>query len=83
MAPHPPTSPHCVPGLCTATPLSGLSLVVSAQLQVSAQCPLSERPLSCFTLPLTHTTLFFFLLRKISPELTAANPPLFAEEDWP
>ena len=27
---------------------------------------------------------FFFCLRKISPELTfAANPPLFAEEDWP
>ena len=26
---------------------------------------------------------FFFLLRKISPELTAGNPPLFAEEDWP
>ena len=25
----------------------------------------------------------FFLLRKISPELTTANPPLFAEEDWP
>ena len=25
----------------------------------------------------------FSLLRKISPELTAANPPLFAEEDWP
>ena len=24
-----------------------------------------------------------FLFRKISPELTAANPPLFAEEDWP
>ena len=25
---------------------------------------------------------FFFFLRKISPELTsAANPPLFAEED--
>ena len=22
-------------------------------------------------------------LRKISPDLTAANPPLFAEEDWP
>ena len=22
-------------------------------------------------------------LRKISPELTAANSPLFAEEDWP
>ena len=28
--------------------------------------------------------IFFFFLRKISPELTsAANPPLFAEEDWP
>ena len=26
--------------------------------------------------------MFFFFLRKISPELTAANPPLFAEEDW-
>ena len=26
----------------------------------------------------------FFFLRKISPELTsAANPSLFAEEDWP
>ena len=26
---------------------------------------------------------YTFFLRKISPELTAANPPLFAEEDWP
>ena len=26
---------------------------------------------------------FFFPLRKIRPELTTANPPLFAEEDWP
>ena len=26
----------------------------------------------------------FLFLRKISPELTsAANPPLFADEDWP
>ena len=25
----------------------------------------------------------FFFPRKINPELTAANPPLFAEEDWP
>ena len=24
----------------------------------------------------------FFFSRKISPELTTANPPLFAEEDW-
>ena len=26
---------------------------------------------------------FFFFLRKISPELTAAIPPHFSEEDWP
>ena len=25
----------------------------------------------------------FFFPRKISPELTTASPPLFAEEDWP
>ena len=28
-------------------------------------------------------SLSFFILRNISPELTTANPPLFAEEDWP
>ena len=29
-------------------------------------------------------SLFLFLLRKIRPELTsAANPPPFAEKDWP
>ena len=27
--------------------------------------------------------LYFFFLRKISPELTTAGPPLFAEEAWP
>ena len=31
-----------------------------------------------------HYRLSFFFLRKISPGLaSAANPPLFAEEDWP
>ena len=35
--------------------------------------------------PNTSRFVFFvFFLRKISPELSsAANPPLFAEEDWP
>ena len=33
--------------------------------------------------PLASMCYFFFFWRKISPELTAANPPLFAEEDWP
>ena len=27
--------------------------------------------------------LFVCFLRKMSPELTTASPPLFAEEDWP
>ena len=32
----------------------------------------------------SHVGASFFFLRKISPELTStANPPLFAEEDWP
>ena len=26
---------------------------------------------------------FGFFFRKISPELTTANPPLFSEKDWP
>ena len=35
----------------------------------------------CVGLILSHLLLF---LRKINPELTsAANPPLFSEEDWP
>ena len=37
-------------------------------------------------LVINNDILFIYLfmyLRKISPELTAANPPLFAEEDWP
>ena len=29
-----------------------------------------------------YSTFFFIFLRKISCELTTANPPLFAEEDW-
>ena len=36
--------------------------------------------------PLTHPFLQKYIhifLRKLSPELTTANLPLFAEEDWP
>ena len=29
------------------------------------------------------SSFYFIFLRKISPELATANPPLFAEEDWP
>ena len=39
-------------------------------------CPASALSRLCY--------IFFLFLRKMSPELTyAANPPLFAEEDWP
>ena len=34
--------------------------------------------------PLLSLHILFIYLRKIGPELTStANPPLFAEEDWP
>ena len=38
-----------------------------------------------FFLLISESSLYvlFFFLRKISPELTTANLPLFAEEDWP
>ena len=35
------------------------------------------------TFPYVWNSLYFFFFRKISPELNTANPPLFAEEDWP
>ena len=51
-------------------------------------------PVSVTLISPTHLSDFFpffnfiflinlFFLRKISPELTTANPRLFAEEDWP
>ena len=46
-----------------------------------------RQPPKTFFLPLDSFSFLInslFFLRKISPELTsAANPPLFAEEDWP
>ena len=45
-------------------------------------CFLLCSPLSLNFLQL-YSLFYFFFLRKIIPELTAANPPLFAEEDWP
>ena len=36
-----------------------------------------------FFLNLILCFYYLFILRKISPELTAANPPFFAEADWP
>ena len=41
-------------------------------------------PLLCEQCDIVFILFIYFLLRKISPELTsAANPPLFAEGDWP
>ena len=51
------------------------------------QCFLDKLLLDSFELWVIHTTrvfvCFWVFLRKISPELTAANPPLFAKEHWP
>ena len=35
------------------------------------------------SLPMSPITFTLFFLRKISPELTSAANPLFAEKDWP
>ena len=45
---------------------------------------LNDFNMSCYFFGGVRETNTFFFLRKISPELTfTANPPLFAEEDWP
>ena len=74
---------------------SRVSVVDLAKASSSLERPGMDATLSFFLLCLhgcfNHPSeahglsffLFFFFLRKISPELTAANPPLFAEEDWP
>lgn len=41
-----------------------------------------ETPLWFIFLTIPRWLLFFFP-GKVSPELTAASPPLFGEEDWP
>ena len=47
-------------------------------MKPSSRFVTSDKNQSCFF----HSNFFF--LKKISPELTsAANSPLFAEEDWP
>ena len=54
--------------------------------------PSEKQALTCFTrytirVPPSlngNSTALFYLVRKIGPQLTsAANLPLFAEEDWP
>ena len=56
---------------------------LASRLPVSASIFMWRPPSVCVSV--SKCPLFSFLfLRKISPELTsAANPPLFAEEDWP
>ena len=57
-------------------PLPGMSFLFLLKFYSSFKAHLKIQ------VPLEGFSLFLFL-RKISPELTAANPPLFAEEDWP
>ena len=64
--------------VCTAAALySGICV----QLQGLGRSDLSPPGLSCQDI---NCFFFFWGGGKNSPELTsAANPPLFAEEDWP
>ena len=66
-----------------------VKLVASPNRRITAEifkiCGQSHYPfLKGVSLFLFFVCLFVaVVLRKISPELTTANPPLFAEEDWP
>ena len=51
--------------------------LTSKSLHIVAECT----NLHCICSP--NLLLLLLFLRKISPELTTANPPHFAEEDWP
>ena len=52
-----------------------VQILIKEHLESKSKRKFSVSAMFCFVL--------FFFLRKITPELTAANPPLFAEEDWP
>ena len=64
--------------------LESLSLVLSSQPLPLLFIFWQQWPVtSCWIFRASSDFSFFFFLRKISPEVTsAANPPLFAEEDW-
>ena len=54
-------------------------VMAPSSLSISKTLPLSRNAFW-----LTNQSFFFlFFPKKISPELTSANPPLFVEEDWP
>ena len=54
--------------------------IVHCVVEGNSECPDPEKGLS----HIVEIYLSFFFLRKIRPEqASAANPPLFAEEDWP
>ena len=80
------------------TPISTPTLAVSnssSEFLLIPESPTSSLTFLHFLFPLiSHFPLssshfvfssfyFYFFLRKISPELTTASPPLFAEEAWP
>ena len=63
----------------TAPPLSSAASLTAAEME---HFPHVSQPLLVLYLQVVFLFVGWFL-RKISPELTVANPPLFAEEDWP
>ena len=59
------------------------SATEKAETEFQANHGLDVTPMTCGAATFSPFFFLFFCLRKISPELTAANPPLFSEEDWP
>ena len=64
-------------------PHSSLYTSLSFQIHLLALFGLLKLDPSVLSFHFLKNFFSFFSFRKISPELTAANPPLFAEEDWP
>ena len=69
-------------GKCTEVPeiLASQGLFHCLELRVQGEDEVGGlEVLAAFS----YLKILFYFLRKISPELTTANPPLFAKEDWP
>ena len=96
---HVPWLPRSLPGLpslhcsdssyvCFLYNVWGFQLCLVGRIGKSMSAPFPQNLESTLWPALNYSSAAppdppLLFLRKISPELTSANPPLFAEEDWP
>ena len=75
---------HCIQFSLDRKPKSGSCVLTLPEWRRNEKgerdlmrCRSKQSSCNCFSL-----WFLFFFFRKISPEVTSANPPFFAEEDW-